>query len=164
MRILLLLLLSISLVHAETPLTIGGTAPNFVLQTQQSESLDYYLDSEDKVSVVIFWATWCPYCATLMPHLEVLHRKYRNKGVKFYAIDIFEDGKLDPIQYFESKGYSYTMLLNGDDVANQFGVRGTPAVYVMGKDKKVVYKRPSGVSDVLVKQNVDLRIRQALNK
>ncbi len=164
MRILLLFMLSISIVYAEPPLTIGGTAPNWSLQTNLSESLDYYQDSEDKVSVVIFWATWCPYCATLMPHLEVIYRKYRNKKVKFYAIDIYEDGKINPSEYFESKGFTYTMLLEGDEVASQFGIKGTPSVYVIGKDKKVVYKRPAGVSDVMVKQNVDLRIRQALAK
>lgn len=166
--ILLFSLLSFSFVsfssaHA-APLTIGGTAADWELEAFDGSSVNYYADSEDKVSVIIFWATWCPYCATLMPHMEVVYRKYRNKGVKFYAVDIYEDGKLDPKAYFESKGYSYTMLLDGDEVATQYGVKGTPAVYVVGKDKKVVYKRPAGVSDVMVKQNVSLRIKQALAK
>jgi thiol-disulfide isomerase/thioredoxin len=170
MRLFLLLLLSISvslstLSHAdELPLNIGGTAGNWSLQTNQSETLDYYQDSEGKVSVIIFWASWCPYCATLMPHMEVMYRKYRSKSVKFYAIDIYEDGKIDPVKYFEDKGFTYTMLLDGDDVAKQYGVKGTPGVYVVDKEKKVVYKRPAGVNDVMVKQNVDLRIRQALAK
>lgn len=164
-----LLILSISfLIFSNSvfaaPLNFGGTAENWVLETKDGESLDYYQDSEGQVSVILFWATWCPYCATLMPHLEVLYRKYRNKGLKFYAIDIYEDGKIDPIEYFDSKKFSTTLLLNGDKVAEQYGVKGTPAVYVIGKDKKVVYKRPSGVTDVLVKQNVNLRIKQALSK
>lgn len=146
------------------PLNIGGTADDWELETKEGGSLQYYVDSEDKVSVIIFWATWCPYCATLMPHLEDVYRKYRNKGVKFYAIDVYEDGKIDPITYFDKKGFSYTMLLYGDEVASQYDAKGTPAVYVIDKDKKVVYKRPAGVSDVLVKQNVDLRIKQALAK
>ncbi len=170
MRLLLLLWLSISLTDFslayadELPLNIGATAANWTLQTNQSETLDYYQDSEGKVSVIIFWATWCPYCSTLMPHLEVIYRKYRSKGVKFYAVDIYEDGEIDPTKYFESKGFKQTMLLEGDEVAKQYGVKGTPAVYVVDKEKKVIYKRPAGVSDVMVKQNVDLRIRQALEK
>lgn len=164
MRLLFLFLLSISLVHAEPPLNVGGTAPDWTLQTNQSESLEYYKDSEDKVSVIIFWATWCPYCATLMPQMEVVYRKFRSKGVKFYAIDIYEDGKIDPVKYFEDRKFTYTMLMDGDELAKEFGVNGTPAVYVIGKDKKIVYKRPAGVSDVMVKQNVSLRIKQALAK
>jgi thiol-disulfide isomerase/thioredoxin len=169
MRPLLLILLFFSATISQTyadelPLNVGGTAPNWTLQTNQSEALDYYQDSEGKVSVILFWATWCPYCATLMPHLEVIYRKYRSKGVKLYAIDIFEDGKIDPIKYYEDRKFSFTMLLDGDEVAKQFGVRGTPGVYVVDKEKKVVYKRPAGVNDVMVKQNVELRIKQALAK
>jgi len=164
MKLLLLLLLSISLVHADPPLNLGGTATNWTLQTSTGESLDYYKDSEEKVSVILFWATWCPYCRTLMPHMEVMHRKYRNKGVKFYFVDIYEDGKIDPVSYYNDRKYSPTLLLEGDDVARQYGVRGTPAVYVIDKNKKVVYKRPAGITDIMVKQNVDLRIKQAIAK
>jgi cytochrome c biogenesis protein CcmG, thiol:disulfide interchange protein DsbE len=146
------------------PVNIGSTAPNWSLQTKAGETIDYYQDSDNKVSVILFWATWCPYCATLMPHLEVIYRKYRNKGLNFYAIDIYEDGKLDPVEYFENKEYTYTLLLAGDLVAEDYGVKGTPGLYVVDKDKKIIYKRPGGVSDVLVKQNVDLRIKQAIAK
>tara|TARA_R110002095_G_scaffold49191_3_gene43467 strand:- start:2799 stop:3314 length:516 start_codon:yes stop_codon:yes gene_type:complete len=157
------MLLPFSSVYA-APLTVGGTATDWELQAKDGSSVQYYVDSEDKVSVIIFWATWCPYCITLMPHLEDIYRQYRNKDVKFYAIDVYEDGVIDPIEYFDKKGFTYTMLMDGDEVATQYGVRGTPAVYVVGKDKKVVYKRPTGMSDVLVKQNVGLRIKQALAK
>jgi thiol-disulfide isomerase/thioredoxin len=146
------------------PLSVGSTAPDWSLKAKGGETIDYYQDSDNKVSVILFWATWCPYCATLMPHLEVIFRKYRNKGLKFYAIDIYEDGKLNPVEYFESREFTYTLLLEGDEIANQYGVKGTPGLYVVDKDKKIIYKRPGGVSDVLVKQNVDLRVKQALAK
>lgn len=160
---LLLFIVPVFSLHS-APLKFGGTAENWSLENKAGETIDYYEDSEGKVSVILFWATWCPYCKTLMPHLDVINRKYRNKGLKFYAINFKEDGKIDPIKYFEGRKYTYTQLLNGDEIAELYGVKGTPAVYVIGKDKKVVYKRPSGVSDVLVKQNVDLRVRQALAK
>lgn len=146
------------------PLNVGSTAPDWSLQTGEDGTIDYYQDSDNKVSVVLFWATWCPYCATLMPHLEVIYRKYKNKGLKFYAIDIYEDGKIDPAEYFTNKEYTYTLLLNGDLIAEDYGVKGTPGLYVVDKDKKIIYKRPAGVSDVLVKQNVDLKIKQAIAK
>lgn len=146
------------------PVNFGSTAPDWSLPTKDGETINYYDDSEGKVSVVLFWATWCPYCATLMPHMEVIYRKYRNKGLKFYAISAYEDGKIDPVEYFKNKKFSYTLILDGDEVAEEYGVKGTPAVYVLDKSKKVIYKRPKGVSDVLVKQNMNLKIKQALSK
>ena len=160
---LCLSLSSISTLQA-APLAIGGTAEDWSLTNNKGEVVDYYKDSEGKVSVILFWGTWCPYCPSLMPHLEVVYRKYRSKGLKFYAINFKEDGKIDPIQYFKDRKFSYTQLLDGDEVADSYGVRSTPAVYVLDKEKKVVYKRPSGVGDVLVKQNVELRVKQALAK
>ncbi|MEM7027362.1 MAG: TlpA disulfide reductase family protein, partial [Pseudomonadota bacterium] len=167
MRQILILTLSFFLISshaAEPPLGVGKIVPDFSLNTGAGESLNYYADSEDKVSVIIFWATWCPYCRSLMPHLDNVYRKYRSKGVKFYAIDILEDGKIDPIEYFDVQKLRFTLLLEGDSVAEQFGAKRTPGVYVIDKEKKIVYKRPAGSSDVMVKQNVDLRIKQALAK
>lgn len=163
MRYLLIVLLTaFALTSSAAPLKFGETAPDWQLQDQEGNIIDYHKDSEGKISVVLFWATWCPYCATLMPHLEVVYRKYRNKGLKFYAISTFEDGKLDPVELFDTKGYTYKLLLNGDAVADEWGVKGTPGLYVMDKDKKVIYKKPTGVSDILVKQNMDLKIKQAI--
>ena len=164
MRFLIILFLALTPLSAawSEPVNIGSIAPDWSLKTKEGETLSYYEDSDNKVSVILFWATWCPYCATLMPHLEVVYRKYRSKGLKFYAIDIFEDGKLNPVEYFDSREFSYTLLLDGDEVANTYGVKGTPGLFVVDKDKKIIYKRPGGVSDVLVKQNVDLKVKQAI--
>jgi len=161
--ILFLVFTPLSAIRAE-PLNVGSMAPDWSLKNREGETINYYQDSDNKVSIILFWATWCPYCATLMPHLEVVFRKSKNKGLKFYAIDTFEDGKLDPVEYFTGKEFTYTLLLDGDEVANEFSVQGTPGLFVVGKDKKIIYKRPGGISDVLVKQNVDLKVKQALAK
>ncbi len=144
------------------PVNLNDIAPDWTLQTAAGESINYYEDRDEGVSMVLFWATWCPYCRTLMPHLEVIYRKYRGKGLKSYAINVFEDG--DPVQHFSDWKFTSTLLLNGDEVAAEWGVKGTPGLFVIDRDGKVVYKRPNGVNDVLVKQNVDLRIKQALKK
>ena len=166
MRTILIIILSaiVSVSVQAQPITVGKTAPDWGLLNAAGEPIQYYEDSEGKVSVILFWATWCPYCSRLMPHLEVVYRKYRSKGVKFYAINVFEDGKLDPVEQFKKHKYSFTQLLDGDEVADAYGIKGTPGLLVVGKDKQVIYKRPSGVSEVLVKQNVDLKIKSALKK
>jgi thiol-disulfide isomerase/thioredoxin len=164
MRLLLLLLLSISVAHAEPPLSLGNIAPNWTLQTSAAEPLDYYKDSEDKVSVILFWATWCPYCARLMPHLQEVYQESKDEGLRFYAIDIFEDGDIDPVRYFEKKGFTYTLLLSGDLVADEYGVKGTPDLFVVDKNKQIIYKRKSGTKDSVVKKDIRLLIKQALAK
>lgn len=161
--ILLLTLIPVAPAWSQ-PLTVGDTAPDWSLLNKEGNAVGYYQDSNNQVSVILFWATWCPYCATLMPHLEVIYRKYKHKGLKFYAIDIFEDGKINPVEHFNNKEYTYTLLLDGDDVAKTYGVKGTPGLYVIDKDKKIIYKRPGGVTDMMVTQNINIKIKQALAK
>jgi len=159
-RILLLMLLFIPHVYA-APVTVNDTAPDWTLQNADGETINFHEDSAGKVTMVLFWASWCPYCRTLMPHLEVIYRKYRSKGLKFYAINVFEKDA-DPIKHFQEQQFTSTMLLDGDEVAAHWGVKATPGLFIMDRDKKVIYRRPNGVNDVLVKQNVDLKIKYAI--
>lgn len=158
-RFVLVFILGITSVLAN-PLNVNDQASDWSLLTPEGETINYYEDSDGKVTMVLFWATWCPYCRSLMPHLEVLYRKYRSKGVKFYAINVFEDN--DATQHFSDQKFTSTLLLNGDEVAKSWGVKGTPGLYLIGKDKKVIYKRPNGVNDVMVKQNLDLKLKYAV--
>src|SRR3546814_9228256 len=36
------------------------------------------LFSAGRPTVVLFWATWCPYCKALMPHLQSMLDEYGN--------------------------------------------------------------------------------------
>ena len=135
-------------------LGFGDVAPNWTLPTDDNEALEYYPDSEGKVSVILFWATWCPYCAKLMPHLQKVYDKYRDKGLRLYAVDVFEDDNTDPIQYYTEKGYTFNLLLYGDSVAELYGVEGTPGLFVVNKNKKIIYLRKSGAGDEEVEQDL----------
>ncbi len=164
LRILLFLFLSLTTFTHATALEPGDTALNWNLEARDGSSIDYYQDSAGQVSVVVFWATWCPYCAKLMPHIEEVYKQFKDRDVKFYAIDIFEDGKVDPVTYFDNKGYTYTILLLGDLVAEDYGAKGTPSLFVVDKNKKVIYKRASGTNELQVKQDITDKIEQALAK
>lgn len=125
--------------EASEALKLGDPAPDWILANGQQENISFYQDSADRPAVLLFWATWCPYCEELMPKLEKLRGELADGGVRFYALNIWEDG--DPVAHMKKKGYQFTLLLNADQVAKRYGVRGTPGLFVVDADKSIRYIR-----------------------
>ena len=86
--------------------------------------------------ILVFWATWCPYCKQLLPGMERLHKKYADSGLIVLAVNIKEDWQ--PKTYWRNHQYSFDALLEGDDVAEIYGVTGTPTVVYISPAGKVL--------------------------
>jgi len=147
-----LLILSAT-VSADTPETV---VKDWTLTDATGTTVNYYSDSRGSVSVILFWATWCPFCRTLMPHLQIIADEFEASKVKFYALNVWEDG--DPQKYFRENGYTFRLLLMGDLVAEDYGVPGTPGLFVLDKNHRIVYLRRSGEND----DDVEVAVREAI--
>jgi len=135
-------------------------APDWTLEDPAGEPLNFYTDARDNVSVVLFWATWCPYCRTLMPHLQDVADEFDDRPVRFYALNVWEDG--DPLRYMEENGFSFRLLMLADLVAEDWGVKGTPGLFVVGPSRRILYRRSSGEDDAAVSRAVRRAIGNAL--
>ncbi|MGI1680002.1 MAG: redoxin family protein [Cellvibrionaceae bacterium] len=153
----MLFLVGTSLSYAGKPLEIGDTAPDWILSNSQSESISFYRDTHDKKSVILFWATWCPYCKALMPELKKLQSEINDPSFKFFALNIWEDS--DPIEFLKENDYAFTLILNADKVAKRYKVNGTPGLFVIDENKKIIYKRLKGQKP----EDVYLSIKSILN-
>ncbi len=118
--------------------------PDWTLRGADGTALNFYQHSEGRPAVILFWATWCPYCRQLMPHLEKLRREFGEAGVEFYALNIWEDG--DPVAHMKEHGYGFHLLLEADEVARAYGVKGTPGLIVVDEERAVVYTCKSGTA------------------
>jgi len=134
----------------------GDVAPDWTLTGSADADINYYEDSADNVSVLLFWATWCPYCRMLMPHLQIVAHEFRDAPVRFYALNIWEDG--DPKAYLNKHAYTFSLLLTADLVAGDYGVKGTPGLFVVDRTHRVIYMRRSGDDP----QDVENAVREAV--
>jgi len=94
-----------------------------------------------KPTVVLFWASWCPYCKALMPHLQSLLDQYGSERIEVVAIDLWEDGADDWKPVIDDSGYDFRVLLKGDALAPEWQVRGTPGLFLLDAQGKVVFDR-----------------------
>lgn len=121
----------------QTPgLAVGKNAPNWTLAVVDGKNLSLR-DLRGQVVVMDFWATWCGPCLAAMPDVQKLHEQFGKQGVVVLGISTWESG--DPAALMKEKGYTYPLLLNGDDVAEEYGIPGIPTTFVIGQNGRVLY-------------------------
>lgn len=121
----------------EAPASLEGKpAPAWTLK--DPSGVEHSLaDYKGKVVLIDFWATWCGWCKLGMPAIQKLHEKYKGKDVEIIGITVWEAG--DPVKFMKDSGFTYTLLLHGDDVAPDYGIQNIPRLVVIGKDGSVVH-------------------------
>lgn len=119
-----------------TPTNSADLVPDWDLVSSTGETIRLSEEVQRQTTVLLFWATWCPYCKALMPHLQSLRLEYGD-DVKILAINFRDDG--DPVGYIDDAGYDFTVLPNGDDVAAAYSIWGTPGLLIVDSNRQIQF-------------------------
>jgi thiol-disulfide isomerase/thioredoxin len=112
----------------------------------------------DKVYIFECWATWCGPCIAAIPHINELHKKYSEKGLRIYGINVWEDGEEKVAKFVENKGdgmsYPVAYTGKGSEFENQWlkpaGIKGIPHAFVVRNGKLVTTTHPSQLTDEII--------------
>ena len=122
----------------------GDTAPAWVGADARDRQVSFPRVLEGKPAVMVFWATWCPYCKAFMPYLEPILDDYSDQGVQVIAINTREDeAEGDPAAYLEDLGFSLLGILEGDEIAADYDVHFIPGLMVVDGAGAVSWRRES---------------------
>ena len=104
-------------------------------------------DAKGHVTIVEFWATWCPPCRKSIPHLNDLNKKFKDKGL--VVIGISSEDKNTVENFRKGTPMEYNVALDkGGKLSQQFGINGIPHAFVVGKDGKIVWEgHPMGLNE-----------------
>ena len=139
------LLLGLSLLLCSTAVAADGArALPWQGTGANGESIRFDPDHLQRPAVLLFWATWCPYCKALMPHVQTVYDAAGKARLDVYAIDIKEDGEKDPVATLHERKLGFTLVRDGDPVAALYGVKGTPGLFLVDAQGEIVYKRSGG--------------------
>ncbi len=121
-----------------------GRHPMFVADLTLTDGAKLSLpgDRLGKVVVIDFWAMWCGPCIRYLPHIKKVYKQYKDKGVEFVGISLDKAGqKQRLIDFVKKNDMPWTHAYSGkywqDPTAVQYGVRGIPAIWVIGKDGRI---------------------------
>jgi len=136
---------------------IGKPAPSFTLKDLEGKQVSLS-DFKGKVVLLDFWATWCGPCRRAIPHLEALHRKYKDQGLVVIGINHEKDH--DKVKAFSKEQISYVVLLDADEQFKEYGIRGIPTAFYIGRNGTIQY-REVGFSSQREKE-VEQKVRELL--
>ena len=96
-------------------------------------------EARGQVTVLYWWASWCPFCAVQSPHIEKLWRKERTRGLQVLALSI-DRTREAAAAYLQQKGYTFPAAMLTPEVAKVLPKpKGLPVVVVRGRDGKVAF-------------------------
>lgn len=119
----------------------GRPAPALALEDPAGAKHTLAEITNGRPAVVLFWASWCPYCKALFKPLRELVAQYGNDRIVVVAVNVWEDDEADAREIIAAGGYPFTFLMGGSKQTKKWGMKGTPGLYVVDRAGRVVYDR-----------------------
>ena len=101
-------------------------------------------------TLVLFWASWCPHCPSLLSAVKGIYGEYRDKGLEVLAISIDKERSAwqNAITNGQYRWINYSELSGWDGkAAKNYGVWSTPRMYILDREKRIVAK-PATVKEL----------------
>jgi peroxiredoxin len=102
------------------------------------------LSNNGKPIIISFFATWCKPCLRELEAIQDVYEDWQDEtGVKLYAISIDDaQNTLKVGPAVKANGWKYEVLLDPNgDFKRALGVNLIPAVFIVGKNKNIVFSR-----------------------
>ena len=96
--------------------------------------------SRGKVTLVNFWATWCPPCRAEIPILIELQKKYEGQ-LRVLGLSVDDDSPANVKKFAASVGINYTVALAPPEVGALYGgIPALPTTFVLDTQGRIVQK------------------------
>jgi sugar lactone lactonase YvrE/peroxiredoxin len=126
---------------------IGDVAPAFEVNSLDGGKIRL-ADYRGKLVLLNFWATWCGPCMAEVPNLKEVFDKF-GKDERFIIIGLSLDKDANTVKKsVAAKQMSWSQAFVSDtfnsDIVINYGVRGIPAIFLIGPDGKFIAKNLRG--------------------
>ncbi len=124
------------------PNLIGRTAAEMKMRTPEGNFTSLY-ETDAEYTIIYFYEPACGHCKVVTPRLNKLYDKYRDRGLKIFAVYIYDDieewkeyiitNNLDWINVYDPRNETY--------FRHYYDVYSTPTMYIVDSDKTIIAKR-----------------------
>ena len=137
---------------------IGTMAPGFEMPLMEEGT--FSLDEMDgQVTVLNFWASWCPPCEDELPDFQAVWEEYRERDVLFVGITVNDDR--EPAEGMLARfGVTYPVGMDPDgEIAARYGITGVPETFILDAEGKVAYIHVGPVTAEVLRRELETIVR-----
>lgn len=111
-----------------------------------SENLDITSYIKDEKTLLIFWATWCPYCVNESDALNEYIKSNPNNSI----IIVSHDTEIEELKkYLDENNYNWFVIIDKDKTIRESidpGSKGIPSSYLINNQKNILNFHKGGLS------------------
>jgi thiol-disulfide isomerase/thioredoxin len=138
-------------------IALGAKAPGAPVERLDGTAVDLATLLAGKVTVMEFWATWCPNCKQLEPTIRAAHARYKDR-VQFLAVAVSLNQSVERVQAYQQRfqlPFTYVYDRRGD-ASEAYDAPATSYVVIVDATGTVSYTGVGGT------QALDAAIARAL--
>ncbi len=113
-------------------------APDFKLADAYNKEYSLSSYKEKQPVILLFWATWCPFCRKELSGLKDRYPQLVKQGFELFAVDVGEsESKVD--KFAKANSLNFKILLDKDTrVAESYDVLGIPTYILIDKAGHII--------------------------
>lgn len=126
------------------PVATGAKAPDFT-GVDLSGTTHVLSDKKPRVTLLKFWASWCPYCRADIPLMKAAMEKYRGQGLRLLTVSVDQDlNKLktlvanEQLPYPVIPAYELSAPPEQAKIPALYETQGIPAYFVIDRTGTIV--------------------------
>lgn len=121
---------------------VEDAAPAFNLTAPDGKPVVFPASPASKVTIINFWASWCPPCKIEFPELNKLARDYSGRGVRVVAVTV-DKALANVNQFLQQSGISSPALEVARDpdskAARAFSAKAMPTSFIIDRKGVIRY-------------------------
>jgi thiol-disulfide isomerase/thioredoxin len=128
---------------------IGTIVPNIVISDSNGSLVDLIKINSEK-TLIIFYASWCPHCQTLLPQIYELYKIQKEKTFEVFAVSI-DTSKTDWLNFVRTYNLNW---LNVSDLkgwegraAIDYNIYAAPTMFLIDNQLRLISK-PSSIEEL----------------
>lgn len=125
-------------------ISLNSTAPDFTINNSINKMVKFS-SFTGKTIVLVFWASWCPYCRDENKKDVELQKKFKDVQYIYVSLDDDKTKWLEAIKEDKIVGEQLSELTRWkSNVAKIYMVKSIPFTYVINSERKIVAKNIFG--------------------